>query len=225
MHVHLNNLYKPETAKQFLINRCIRIYPIYWLIFLLVFLTALSAPSLRRTVPYDAQLFLKALSLMPLDSSVVGGTAAPVLIVAWSLQYELYFYLLFCFAILSRWLADTVIAVLVGGLILGIGGKAFPANFIWSEWTVLFWFGVGIEMLLRLKLIRIEKSVMVMCGSTAVFVALGTLEIFKDAGEIPGLKIYWGLDFAGLIFGCVRYEQAAKVLPWFMRQTIRPILG
>ncbi|MBH2018605.1 MAG: acyltransferase [Burkholderiales bacterium] len=225
MQVHMDDLFKPERIRSFLTKRCIRIYPIYWLIFLGVFLFALAIPSLRNNVPSDIGLILKALTLMPLDKAVVGGTGAPVLIVAWSLQYELYFYVLFGLAILNRWVAIALLVLLPTGMLLGFGVGNFPVNFFWSDWLVLFFFGMGVAVLVRRNQMKFLNPIAVIGVSIAILVATASLEALGDAGEITWLKIFWGIGFAGLIFGYVRCEQAGRRLPLLMRHKSVQTLG
>ena len=225
MNVHMKDLFQSEKVKSFLIKRCVRIYPIYWLIFIAVFISALAVPSLRGAVPSDMPLILKALALLPLDKSVVGGTGAPVLIVAWSLQYELYFYGLFSLAILSRWLAVALAVVLAAGLMLGLGSGEFPASFIWSDWIVLFFLGVGVAVLVRIEKSNSINSVLAIGISSVLLVGLAAFEVIGKAGEVEGLRIFYGLGFSGLIFGFVCYEKSGRVLPLFLSNQFTQTLG
>lgn len=147
-HVHYADMTKPSRALEYIRKRLVRIYPIYWFVFLAVYLSALWVPSLRETIPSDPLLILKALSLMPLDPDVVGGTGAPVIIVAWSLQYEMAFYFLVLMAILSRSLAVAALVVIVSAAVFG---KSFPWSFIGSLHVSYFFLGVGVALLCRSK--------------------------------------------------------------------------
>jgi len=225
MQVHMDDLFKPEKFKFFLIKRCIRIYPIYWTIFLSVFFSALAIPSLRNTVPSDIILILKAMILLPLDKAAVGGTGAPVLIVAWSLQYELYFYVLFGLAIINRWLAIALLVLIPAGIFLGFSDSAFPVNFIWSDWLILFFLGMSVAVFIRRKKMQFINPVHIIYVSVScIFIAV-VLEVFGGVEKITALKLIWGLGFSGLIFGYVRYEQMGMRLPLFMRHKLVQKLG
>ena len=54
-----------------------------------------AIPSLADKVPHDFGRVIQSLLLLPQNKEVVGGTGSPVLVVAWSLQYEIIFYLYF----------------------------------------------------------------------------------------------------------------------------------
>lgn len=168
-HVHYADLAKPSRALEYIRKRLVRIYPIYWFVFLAVYFSALLVPSLRETMPSDPLLIFKALSLMPLDPDVVGGTGAPVIIVAWSLQYEMAFYFLVLMAILSRSLAVAALVVIVSAAIFG---KSFPWLFIGSLHVSYFFLGVGVALLCRSGNVLMPPAGTAAVGITA-FIAFG----------------------------------------------------
>lgn len=81
---------------QFFLRRLIRIFPLYWVVLGAIFLMIVIGyrPEAIETA-YD---YLPAILLWPVDS--------PLLIVSWTLSYELYFYLVFGLSLLlpGRWL-------------------------------------------------------------------------------------------------------------------------
>lgn len=89
---HYGDIGRPARLGRFLWKRFVRIYPVYWLVFLAAYAGAYAIVKL----PPDA--LLKALLLWPSDT-------APVISVAWSLQWEIVFYLLFAAAIVHPALA------------------------------------------------------------------------------------------------------------------------
>jgi hypothetical protein len=104
----------------YILKRFTRVYPTYWV----VFAAALTGIAVRHyeDVPKNASAILAALALVPQDPAIVGGTGAPVVIVAWSLQYEVLFYTFFALLITSR---------TAGCLAAGGGDLLAPAG--WSR--------------------------------------------------------------------------------------------
>lgn len=144
-HVHHGDLGKPERLPSYLLKRAIRIYPTYLIIFLGVYGLALLTPSLRNTMPVDPWVLLKSLLLLPQDKLEVGGTGAPVLVVAWTLQFEMLFYLAYALGILHR-------AALWGAALLFMAAwiflppepqRIFPVSFISSHMIFLFMLGMA----------------------------------------------------------------------------------
>ena len=111
VHVHQGDFGWPSRLGNYLKKRLVRIYPVYWMVFTAVSIAALPFSSLRETLPSDPAVILKALLLLPQDREVVGGTGAPLLGVAWSLQYEILFYGGVASFIVSRWLGAALVAM------------------------------------------------------------------------------------------------------------------
>jgi peptidoglycan/LPS O-acetylase OafA/YrhL len=117
-------------------KRFFRIYPIFWIVFLLVLISAYLIPSLRGTLPNDFLIIVKSLLLFPQDKSIVGGTGSPIIIVAWTLQYEMLFYL--CFGLL---ILNAKIAMLLGLVAMFILVKwvepTYLTQFIYQDYLLL----------------------------------------------------------------------------------------
>ncbi|MEE4454462.1 acyltransferase [Novosphingobium resinovorum] len=77
----------------FLLNRAIRIVPLYWMLTLLVFAVALAMPGLLGTTQADGDALARSLAFIPYER--VDGTMRPLLFVGWSLNLEMGFYVLF----------------------------------------------------------------------------------------------------------------------------------
>lgn len=79
---------KALSPKLFLKNRLTRIYPNYWFYFLLVTMVWLVRPGWVNSSMTGTPDFLSAFFLLP-------STGPPVVSVAWTLEFEIYFYLVF----------------------------------------------------------------------------------------------------------------------------------
>ena len=64
---HRNDIFQPRKLAGYLKKRAVRIYPTYWIVFLLVYFLALASPGLRDTVPHDLSVLVKSLLLIPQD--------------------------------------------------------------------------------------------------------------------------------------------------------------
>lgn len=80
----------PGTGN-FLMNRIIRIVPLYWLMTLMVFALALIAPSLLGSTEPRADYLAKSLAFIPFEKT--NGRMEPILFLGWTLNYEMFFYL------------------------------------------------------------------------------------------------------------------------------------
>src|SRR5215475_10218712 len=85
------------SSKRFLLRRIIRIAPLYWIATLVVFGLALSRPQILHNTRADYRQLLCSLLFIPYDTPQAG--TLPTLILGWSLNYEMYFYLVFAIAL------------------------------------------------------------------------------------------------------------------------------
>ena len=87
--VHWNDFGRAASPARFLIRRAIRIFPMYWLITLVLFALFTAMPSLLHTwVGGHANLALSLALLIPHGHY-------PLLWVGWTLVFEMYFYYVF----------------------------------------------------------------------------------------------------------------------------------
>jgi exopolysaccharide production protein ExoZ len=98
----------------FLVRRFFRLVPLYWACTLLTYLCALFLPSLFKNTTADLGYLISSLFFIP--ATVPGDPSdwRPLLKLGWSLNYEVFFYLVFaaCFFIsssLKRTIALTVV--------------------------------------------------------------------------------------------------------------------
>lgn len=133
------------AASAFLMRRILRIYPFYLVTFSLQLMLAGAAPWALHWAPQTPWELFASFTLIPHDQD-------PVMVVAWSLQFEVYFYL--CFALALRYARNglPVFVALWGGLTLVAAALsvAFPIvalRFIGSPLTFEFLMGVAIGAL------------------------------------------------------------------------------
>ena len=91
---------KPE---QFFLRRVIRVVPFYWAATAFVFAMAAVAPSLFHTTTASVPHLLASLVFLPHEAA--NGEMMPTLVLGWSLNYEMFFYVWFAVSlrISPRW--------------------------------------------------------------------------------------------------------------------------
>ncbi|WP_072568726.1 acyltransferase family protein [Enterobacter sp. SA187] len=87
------------SAQQFAINRIMRIVPAYWLFTGLVALLAVYFDGLMFATSTNPELLIRSLLFIPTERADIMGYI-PFLTVGWTLNYEMFFYLLACLVIL-----------------------------------------------------------------------------------------------------------------------------
>jgi exopolysaccharide production protein ExoZ len=212
---HQNDIFQPRKFLPYTLKRLIRIYPIYWLIFLTVYLTAIIVPGFEHRVPNDWIVILKSLALVPQDQAVVGGTGAPVIEVAWTLQVEMVFYFLFGILILGKSVA--LLAVTMLTLIY------FNKEYLTDEFLIMFLFqkhslflflmGIGASWVCSKRIVSIAWAKGLLIGGFGLF-ALVTLDwILGINVNSSGDKLYLeGVAFVAIVIGSITLEQNGRVI-------------
>lgn len=135
-----------KTTENFFLKRLIRIIPTYYLFTLGVFSIAVAMPSLLNNTSADYVHLLKSFLFIPFDKNGVGHH--PVMFLGWTLNYEMYFYLLFALALkVSHVHRDVVVTLLLCGIYL-ICQSSNSLPFSAYSYHIVFEFVLGIVVYL-----------------------------------------------------------------------------
>ncbi|KZY35187.1 MULTISPECIES: acyltransferase [unclassified Oleiphilus] len=159
--VHHKDFGDRNRIPKFILSRLIRVVPIYWILTLVGVVTLLLFPHLfihRSEV--EIPWVLGSLFFIPVPTSY--GVVSPVLGVGWTLNYEMYFYLMFALLLFFRKEALYVLLLLYSVLILLFSDPTMRTTLSYSDlvlspMVVEFSFGVfaaWLYMNLQLKLIQ-----------------------------------------------------------------------
>jgi exopolysaccharide production protein ExoZ len=211
---HRQDIFTPEKLAGYIRKRLTRIYPIYWIIFLGVYFLAMASSTLRGQVPHDFFVVLKSLLLIPQDSRVVGGTGAPVIIAAWTLQYEMFFYFFFMFMILSRWLS-----IFLGLILLyiyinysGTSPDSFWVSFLSKDYLLLFLMGMVVSEICTPKRIVVDRPIFYASIGAAMFLLIAMDKVLQLELFTEQRTILYGAASSLIIFGLVQLEDTGRVV-------------
>ncbi|WP_336963458.1 acyltransferase [Sphingobium aquiterrae] len=197
LHVHSADIGRPERLGHYARQRFLRLMPIYWIALLL---TALALAAGGNGAPSAGWLLWSA-TLLP-------TWGEPLLGIAWTLQHELLFYLLFAVLILSRRWGMALLALWIGWVGFGLAGIAVGAipPRLSSIYNLEFLFGMGAAALLASGRIAAPR---LMAGVGAVLLlasgtgeSLGLLDGYGDAARLTN-----GIPAALLIGGLAAWER------------------
>lgn len=225
--VHLRDIGHPDRLPEYLYKRFTRIYPIYWIIFCVVALPALLTSSNGTAgLPKDPGVLLMNLALIPQDPAVAGGTGASVLVVAWSLQYEIVFYFLFALWILGHRIAIASVASVAAGVLAShvLGGR-FPFDFLRLEFFALFVMGIAVASALpqdppqdlqqnSQQDWRIEIATFALVLGSVGFVATAALVSLEWIADPVLITLAFGVFASLLIFGLAARERRGGHREW-----------
>lgn len=198
------------TPGRFLIERALRIIPVYWLATALMIVGA--ALGLFPNLVLSAHHILASLFFIPARSPS-NGEIWPVLVQGWTLNYEIFFYLVFALSLFLRRNMRLVGVGLVFGMLVVLGASMSSTNPLFLTYTrpIMLEFvagmligqiwlkgripgpGIGLALVVLavvgffvLQVFRLPFSEFD-CGPLAIALVIGTLSL-EAAGRVPSWR-------------------------------------
>lgn len=201
------------TPARFLARRAERIAPLYWLVTLGTAAVALLAPG---AIPAMRPTFSHVIpSLLFIPHRDPTGLIAPLIVPGWTLNYEVFFYLLFALGLLAPgrlrpWLVTGVLGSLVLARPLGDTDNA-----LWATYTdpLLLEFAAGLWLGWAWTRERLPGP---RAASLLIVLGLAGLAASAVSGiDVSGARILiWGLPALALVAGAVSLERRGGFRRW-----------
>jgi len=198
---------RPGGWRSFLWRRFVRIVPLYWLLTTLLLLGALVAPRLLN-VPIDDWRHVLA-SYLFIPSLRAPGEIRPVMALGWTLNLEMFFYVLFActLALPMRWAVPVLTAILA--LLAGIGLALEPTQVQLAFWTqsIILEFAFGCLLALAyLGGLRLgaPAALLLACAGMAGLVQWSALA----DGQLPD-ALRWGVPALMIVAAAALYRGAS----------------
>jgi exopolysaccharide production protein ExoZ len=195
---------KDQRPADFMLRRLSRIVPPYWFYTTLLVVVALAVPALTPNIELSIKALLGSYFFLPYTDQ--RGLLNPILLQGWTLNLEMYFYVIFALSLfipsrLGRFLAVAVyfaIAILMG---LGADGKWAIVTRFTSPIVIEFVFGMIVSVAWNRW--KIDSRL-----ALAIFLSSAALLIYVDAYHLSGEInfIAYGIPAAFLLFGLLGME-------------------
>ena len=149
--------------KQFMVRRLIRIVPLYWALTILVAILLTWRPSLFRTTVVTLPFLLQSLAFIPYANPGQGGEAKPILVPGWSLNFEMFFYVIFAVTLLVPLRRRVLVCGILFALLtvihqhLLVAGANIAVEFLTDSRIFEFWFGMAIGHLYLNDALRLPR--------------------------------------------------------------------
>ncbi|MGB7243653.1 MAG: acyltransferase [Sulfitobacter sp.] len=208
VYIHQRDFDKPDRAWRFMRKRVTRIYPVYWVILAALVMLYNLVPSRGPETAREASAVLAAFALVP-------EGRAPILEVAWTLQFEMFFYLIFAGMILAFrpgvWLFVIWMAMCFAGLFIDF--ENMPWRFLFSPYNIVFL--TGILAALGYHRLPEHAAVPLILIGLLVFFATGLSEAVGTMIWHTGLRtVIYGLSAGAVVAGLARTaEQTNRKTP------------
>lgn len=112
--------------QEFMKRRILRVVPLYWLLTISMIGAALVAPGLFKTLRFSTETVVKSLLFIPHHSLGFPGVPWPVLVPGWTLNYEMFFYLIFALSLFLPVALRLGALALVFGVLIALGYALGP---------------------------------------------------------------------------------------------------
>ncbi|MEO6380420.1 MAG: acyltransferase, partial [Nitrobacter sp.] len=164
--VHADDTGRPRRLLSFAFKRFVRVFPTYWVVLFAVLAALLMNPALGTLGERTVSRVAASVLLVPYPQD-------PIVSVAWTLEHELLFYLIFSIAILNARIGKWVFVAWQAACLANtlVGSPDFPYGVIFSANNLLFSFGLAMAFLFRKW--RCPAPGFVAIGGALAFLAVG----------------------------------------------------
>jgi exopolysaccharide production protein ExoZ len=218
-----------KDPSSFMVKRVVRIVPFYWSATLALFALGSVAPQLLRSTEVSPSLLLHSLAFIPYAHGQ--NNTEPLLALGWTLNYEMYFYVVFWLAMKVSYRHRSLIccaAMLAVMAMIRVSGTNSPVLLFFAD-PIIFEFMLGVLGFRAYAAVRDAQGPSSRGGAygllalvAASFVALPILEMRAVAAdpEIYWRALYLGVPAFLIVSGAVLLERVYKVrvTGWLWRQ-------
>ncbi|MFV3386965.1 acyltransferase family protein [Pseudomonas sp. NY15364] len=195
--IYLSTQGKRITPWRFMLNRALRIVPAYWIYSLMAALIIAFANPVMPVQEFDLHHLLLSLFFIPAENP--GGFGLyPTLNVGWTLNYEMFFYLLFALTFIFTERLRLVFIVLSLAVFGLLATQPWMSDFYRNSIVYEFVFGMGLGVIYTRGWIRqgFWLPLLVIAAS------LLTIYHFDNSMRL----LHWGVPSALIVAACIAME-------------------
>lgn len=199
------------TPAQFIKRRIVRIVPLYWTMTLATAFVTTTGGGIGVSLDADYARLAKSLLFIPQWHQVY-PIVAPYMIVGWTLELEMLFYVLFALALALPKPQRLVAVSAVLAALAAFGLVVDPQNAVLKGFTnnILVEFAMGMGLGRLYELGRAPKSALAGAGLIAAGVALVSIHRLLPEARF----IYFGVPALLIMAGALAFEERLKGRFW-----------
>jgi exopolysaccharide production protein ExoZ len=200
------------SMRHFLWRRITRVLPMYWLVTTGVLLMVLVVPSVFRELQFDLKQIIASYLFVPVTNAM--GHQSPLLGVGWTLNFEMYFYVIFSGALLLRarlaaialffgasvalgwWLAPTIpmLQLMTNPLLLEFVAGAAAAVLLRRYPHIPAWLGlVGLGWLVMSMQHAVTQTLLPLHYGLSIGVMIAVLASLERRGKLRVPRVFAAL--------------------------------
>jgi exopolysaccharide production protein ExoZ len=200
-----------QTPAYFWYRRIIRIVPLYWFFILVIIIPKLLVPEIFQTTQLEPSHIVKSLLFIPHYHPLISHQIWPILIPGWTLNYEMFFYLLFgaSLFISPRWRFPVLASAFLFLVLLGQWITSDNPLFITYTDKLILEFFAGIVIgVLYMRGFTLSPVMSISLMGAAIILLIG-FETFLPPG---GMRIItWGIPAILMVFATLSLDTAGKI--------------
>ena len=204
---------KTQTPAYFWYRRIIRIVPLYWFFILVIIIPKLLVPDIFQSVQLEPSHILKSLLFIPHYHPAVSDQIWPILIPGWTLNYEMFFYLLFgaSLFIAPRWRLAALASTFL--LLVAMGQWMTGNNPLFITYTdkLLLEFLAGIIIgIFYIRGVALKPMISFIVMGVAIILLIGfEMSLLPSETRI----ISWGIPATLMVIAALSMDKAGKIPP------------
>ena len=200
-HIHRQDFGKPERLRIYLRKRFVRIFPIYWVVSLLVIPAYFLVSHFGQGDETRPSVIFNSIFLLPMERS-------PILVAGWSLRHEIlfYFWLALLIGIRRRW-ARPIIATWIVGVLVSVWLSLGTVHRFSNPVMHLLWWPQNIEFIMGCvaAFIMPELPTRVFTRPFCIALLIGSLLGFLATGFFSGPLLSLARSEHVLLFGSLSF--------------------
>ena len=202
-YVHEQDIDQPRALPSYLWRRFSRIYLCYWVVLAAMTAGLFLVPQYGFAWQRDPDVLVRSVLLLPHPESLL------VLSVAWTMVYEVIFYLVFAVLVLDKRLGSVVLCGWAIGVVSYSWFDTYPWNFVFSHQHLRILAGMAVAFVVRRWTIPWPRVVLGI--GLALYTVLAVLENVN--GHLPATMQIYGftLSCAVIIAGLVEAERSGLI--------------
>jgi len=192
-----------DRPAPFLIKRAIRIIPLYWAATLVTCALAASTNLFRRFT-FDTPSLLKSLFFIPYFNPE--GKVWPLIVPGWTLEYEMFFYLVFALGLYFKKPVVMVVSVMLACATTGfvIAADSAPLTIYTNQ--LLLEFAAGVLLARAPMAIGMKPGIAFVIAGVAGYMAVS----LSDSSQSMPRILAFGVPAFLVVAGCIAIERAGK---------------
>ena len=202
---------KKQTPVFFWYRRIIRIVPLYWFFILVIIVPKLFVPELFQSIQLAPDHIVKSLLFIPHYHPGVSDQIWPILIPGWTLNYEMFFYLLFGASLFfsPRWrlaaLASTFLLLVAAGQWVAPGQ---PVLITYTDKLLLEFLAGVLIGAMYMRGLALNPLMSGMLIVAAIILLVGFETSFLPGGT---RIVKWGIPAILLVVATLGLDRAGKI--------------